>query len=135
MSLALYLLDPDPAPVWAPFAGVRPISELRAGAYLIRERWETFVGAEATEVFAQAHLAGFTEPGVPPVVPRRAARPGGDRLVHVAPGIAPERRRAGAARVPWHHRRLGGAGGDGVGGAPPAGTGDRWRCCALACST
>jgi hypothetical protein len=25
-------------PVWAPFAGVRPISELRAGAYLIRER-------------------------------------------------------------------------------------------------
>ena len=72
MSLALYLLDPDPAPVWAPFAGVRPLSELRAGAHLIRERWETFVGAEASAVFALPHLAGFAEPGMPPVVPRRA---------------------------------------------------------------
>ena len=72
MSLALYLLDPDPAPVWAPFAGVRPLSELRAGAHLIRERWETFVGAEASAVFALPHLAGFAEPGLPPVMPRRA---------------------------------------------------------------
>jgi UDP-N-acetylglucosamine diphosphorylase/glucosamine-1-phosphate N-acetyltransferase len=72
VSLALYLLDPDPAPVWAPFAGVRPLSELRAGAHLIRERWETFVGAEASAVFALPHLAGFAEPGLPPVMPRRA---------------------------------------------------------------
>jgi UDP-N-acetylglucosamine diphosphorylase/glucosamine-1-phosphate N-acetyltransferase len=72
VSLALYLLDPDPAPVWAPFAGVRPLSELRAGAHLIRERWETFVGAEASAVFALSHLAGFAEPGMPPVTPRRA---------------------------------------------------------------
>jgi hypothetical protein len=55
VSLALYLLDPEPAPVWAPFAGIRPLAELRAGAALIRERWETFVGAEARAVFAQAH--------------------------------------------------------------------------------
>jgi UDP-N-acetylglucosamine diphosphorylase/glucosamine-1-phosphate N-acetyltransferase len=72
VSLALYLLDPDPAPVWAPFAGVRPLSELRAGAHLIRERWETFVGAEASAIFALPHLAGFAEPGMPPVMPRRA---------------------------------------------------------------
>lgn len=72
MSLALYLLDPEPAPVWAPFAGIRPLAELRAGAALIRERWETFVGAEANAVFAQAHLAGFAEPGTPPVVTRHA---------------------------------------------------------------
>lgn len=71
MSPGLYLLDPDPAPVWAPFAGVRPLCELRAGAYLIRERWETFIGAEAREIFAAPHLAGFEEPGVPPVVARR----------------------------------------------------------------
>ena len=45
MSQALYLLDPDPAPAWAPFAGVRPLCELRAGAHLVRERWESFVGA------------------------------------------------------------------------------------------
>lgn len=71
MSTALYLLDPDPAPLWAPFAGVRPLCELRAGAYLIRERWETFIGAEAAAVFAAPHLAGFEEPGMPPVGPRR----------------------------------------------------------------
>ena len=70
MTLSLYLLDPDPAPAWAPFAGVRPLSELRAGAHLIRERWETFVGAEATEILTLPHLAGFTEPGMPPVRPR-----------------------------------------------------------------
>jgi UDP-N-acetylglucosamine diphosphorylase/glucosamine-1-phosphate N-acetyltransferase len=72
MSLALYLLDPEPAPVWAPFAGVRPLSELRAGAALIRERWETFVGAEAQQVFALSHLTGFAEPGTPPVLVRHA---------------------------------------------------------------
>jgi UDP-N-acetylglucosamine diphosphorylase/glucosamine-1-phosphate N-acetyltransferase len=72
VSHALYLLDPDPAPSWAPFAGVRPLCELRAGAHLVRERWETFVGAEATAIFTLAHLAGFAEPGVPPVEARRA---------------------------------------------------------------
>lgn len=72
MSHALYLLDPDPAPSWAPFAGVRPLCELRAGAHLVRERWETFVGTEATAIFALPHLAGFPEAGVPPVEARHA---------------------------------------------------------------
>jgi len=72
VSHALYLVDPDPAPAWAPFAGVRPLCELRAGAHLVRERWESFVGAEATAIFALPHLAGFPEPGVPPVEARRA---------------------------------------------------------------
>ena len=74
MSLALYLLDPDPAPGWLPFAGVRPIAELRAGAHLVRERWETFIGAEAAEIFALPHLAGFVEGGVPPVAGRHTVR-------------------------------------------------------------
>jgi UDP-N-acetylglucosamine diphosphorylase/glucosamine-1-phosphate N-acetyltransferase len=69
---ALYLLDPDPAPAWAPFAGVRPLCELRAGAHLVRERWESFVGAEASAIFALPHLAGFPEPGIPAVEARRA---------------------------------------------------------------
>src|SRR5207248_2687715 len=68
---ALYLLDPDPAPAWAPFAGARPLCELRAGAHLIRERWETFIGAESSAIFALPHLAGFAEPGVPRVAARR----------------------------------------------------------------
>ena len=70
MSHALYLLDPDPSPAWAPFAGARPIAELRAGAQLIRERWETFAGTEAAAIFALPHLAGFVEPGVPAVSAR-----------------------------------------------------------------
>jgi len=69
---ALYLLDPDPGPPWAPFAGSRPLAELRAGAHLIRERWEAFVGTEATAVFALPHLVGFSEPGSAPVAARRA---------------------------------------------------------------
>jgi len=72
VSLGLYLLDPDPGPAWVPFAGIRPLCELRAGAHLVRERWETFVGTEATAVFAMPHLAGFPEPGVPLVEARRA---------------------------------------------------------------
>lgn len=69
MNHALYLLDPDPSPAWAPFAGVRPLSELRAGAHLVRERWETYIGVDATAVFALPHLQDFPEPGVPPVRP------------------------------------------------------------------
>jgi len=72
VTRALYLLDPDPGPAWAPFAGARPLSELRAGAHLVRERWERFAGTPAREIFALPHLAGFTEAGVPPVVARHA---------------------------------------------------------------
>ena len=67
MTHALYLLDPDPSPAWAPFSGVRPLCELRAGAHLIRERWERFTGARARGIFALPHLAGFGEARVPPV--------------------------------------------------------------------
>jgi UDP-N-acetylglucosamine diphosphorylase/glucosamine-1-phosphate N-acetyltransferase len=67
---ALYLLDPDPAPAWAPFAGARPLSELRAGAHLVRERWERFAGVTAREIFSLPHLEGFAEPGMPPVAVR-----------------------------------------------------------------
>ena len=69
MTTALYLLDPDPGPAWAPFAGVRPLCELRAGALLVRERWEAFIGTVTTGIMAQPHLAEFPEAGVPPVGP------------------------------------------------------------------
>ena len=70
MTHALYLLDPDPGPLWAPFAGSRPLCELRAGAHLIRERWEQFTGVETKEIFALPHLARFVEPGFPTVTAR-----------------------------------------------------------------
>ncbi len=66
-SPALYLLDPEPSPAWAPFSGVRPIAELRAGAALVRERWETALGLRTREILSLPHLAGFEEPDVPPV--------------------------------------------------------------------
>lgn len=41
--------------------------ELRAGAWLIRERWEAVAATEATELFVAPHLYRFVEDGVPPV--------------------------------------------------------------------
>lgn len=65
----LYLLEPeDPGLAWAPFTGVRPIAELRAGAWRIRERWEAVIGTEAVGIIGP-HVEGFVEDGVPPVVP------------------------------------------------------------------
>jgi UDP-N-acetylglucosamine diphosphorylase/glucosamine-1-phosphate N-acetyltransferase len=63
---ALYLLEPDAAePAWAPFAGVRPVAELRAGLWRIRERWEAALRQNATAILG-AHVAGFTELDEPP---------------------------------------------------------------------
>ena len=63
----LYLLDPDPSPAWKPFHDSRPLTELRAGAWLIRERWEAIADGETTELFVPPHLFRFVEDGVPPV--------------------------------------------------------------------
>lgn len=68
--MTLYLLDPDLAPDWFPFQDSRPVSELRAGAWLIRERWEAIAQAETASIFAPPHLTGFVEMGVPPVTGR-----------------------------------------------------------------
>jgi hypothetical protein len=64
---ALYLLEPEsPGAAWAPFAGVRPIAELRAGIWRIRERWEAAAGNDATAILG-VHAEGFTEGDEPPV--------------------------------------------------------------------
>lgn len=66
---ALYLLEPDAAePAWAPFAGVRPVAELRAGLWRIRERWEAALQQDTTAILG-AHVAGFTELDEPPTRP------------------------------------------------------------------
>ncbi|MBA3317051.1 MAG: hypothetical protein H0T50_03045 [Gemmatimonadales bacterium] len=58
---SLYLLEPDPVgPSWAPFAGVRPVAELRAGLWRIRERWEGALQRDATAILG-GHVAGFNE--------------------------------------------------------------------------
>ena len=66
--IPLYLLEPkDQTGAWAPFSGVRPVAELRAGAWLIRERWESSLGRAATAVISD-ELAGFMDVGTVRVV-------------------------------------------------------------------
>jgi UDP-N-acetylglucosamine diphosphorylase/glucosamine-1-phosphate N-acetyltransferase len=66
----LYLLEPDPSITWYPFGDCRPVAELRAGVWLIRERWEAIANGEATAIFGPPHLRQFSEDGVPPVCER-----------------------------------------------------------------
>jgi UDP-N-acetylglucosamine diphosphorylase/glucosamine-1-phosphate N-acetyltransferase len=67
---AVFLLEPDTSSAWFPFADSRPVCELRAGAWLIRERWEGVADGETQAVFGGKHLQTFCEDGVPPVSAR-----------------------------------------------------------------
>ena len=105
----LYLFDPPaPGPEWAPFSGARPICELRAGIWRIRERWEGLLQAETAGILAD-HVAGwceFDEPDVtatgvvrgPAVIGASWFAPSG-----VSPDLRPGTRRLihGGASVGW----------------------------------
>lgn len=68
----LYLIEPAQYQAsWTPFAGVRPLSELRAGAWLIRERWAGSLGLEDDARIISDLLTGFTCIESPPVIPRQ----------------------------------------------------------------
>ena len=59
--MSLVLLEPaDPGPEWQPFRRVRPVAELRAGIWKIRERWEAALDRETTAILGP-HVAGFHE--------------------------------------------------------------------------
>ena len=62
----LYLYDDAVGRRFEPFALVRPVSELRTGAALLRERWETAVGGPAAGRLAAPHLREFSEGEAPP---------------------------------------------------------------------
>jgi hypothetical protein len=62
----LVLYDDEAARGFEPFALTRPVSELRAGTEIVRRRWETALGAEATGFIGAAHLADFDELDAPP---------------------------------------------------------------------
>ncbi|MBA3521781.1 MAG: hypothetical protein H0T90_04670 [Gemmatimonadales bacterium] len=65
----LFLLEPDsPGAAWAPFGGVRPVAELRAGIWRIRERWEAALHADTTAILGR-HAEGFSEGDEPPTRP------------------------------------------------------------------
>ncbi len=69
---SVVLLEPELGPAWFPFSDCRPVCELRAGAWLIRERWEAVAKAETARIFGPAHLESFVEDGVAPVSQRQS---------------------------------------------------------------
>ncbi len=114
---SLFLLEPATRGLpWAPFEGVRPVSELRAGVPRIRERWEAALGQRTTAILS-TQLAGFTELDEPPV---RPVGPLPGPAVIAASWFAP----AGAVTVPAGARRLT-AGGTTVAWVVPAGA--EWK--------
>lgn len=66
MMPGFVLYDDSIARASEPFALTRPFGEMRAGAYLIRERWERLLGSRATAFVGAPHLATFDELGAPP---------------------------------------------------------------------
>jgi len=96
----LYLVDPAVDAKWAPFQTGRPVAELRAGAWLIRERWEAIADTSTEAVFAPAHLHAFVEEGAP-VVQEPSPVPGPaiiGRSDFAPAGVTPEWP-SGAARL------------------------------------
>lgn len=66
--MTLVLLEPiAPGREWQPFSGVRPVAELRAGAWRIRERWQAALDRDTVSIVG-AHVEGFHELDEPPVV-------------------------------------------------------------------
>jgi UDP-N-acetylglucosamine diphosphorylase / glucose-1-phosphate thymidylyltransferase / UDP-N-acetylgalactosamine diphosphorylase / glucosamine-1-phosphate N-acetyltransferase / galactosamine-1-phosphate N-acetyltransferase len=62
---ALYLYDDERARAFEPFALTRPVSALRLGALLARDRWARVNGAPAVGGIVAAHLEDFDEDGAP----------------------------------------------------------------------
>ena len=58
----LFFYDDAVARTFAPFALTRPACELRAGALLLRERWERALGMRAAGFVSSPHLEDFDEP-------------------------------------------------------------------------
>ena len=61
----LVLYDDARARTFEPFALTRPLGEVRAGAELIRHRWEVALGRPCSGHLCAAHLADYSEPRAP----------------------------------------------------------------------
>lgn len=87
----LVLYDDAHARSFEPFSLSRPGGELRAGAELVRRRWETALGAPATGCITSPHLADFEEGDAPPVVTEGTV-PAGSWIVNTrfAPVLTPQ---------------------------------------------
>ncbi|MGQ0701629.1 MAG: putative sugar nucleotidyl transferase [Gemmatimonadales bacterium] len=67
----LICLEPtDPGPAWHPFTGARPLAELRAGAWRIRDRWAGVLGLDDSAVAVMGgHCPDFTDADSAPLIP------------------------------------------------------------------
>jgi UDP-N-acetylglucosamine diphosphorylase / glucose-1-phosphate thymidylyltransferase / UDP-N-acetylgalactosamine diphosphorylase / glucosamine-1-phosphate N-acetyltransferase / galactosamine-1-phosphate N-acetyltransferase len=83
---ALLLYDDARARAFEPFALTRPVSAMRMGALLVRERWASVHGAPAAGAVVAPHVEEFEEDGAPP-----AARelPAGVIVANTRCAIAP----------------------------------------------
>lgn len=79
--MRLYLFDDARADDWAPFALSRPVSELRFGALLLRQRIERWAGRRADGLLTRPWLSAFEEAGAPPVVEHGELAADQDRLL------------------------------------------------------
>ena len=61
--MTLVFVDDQVAADFQPFALTRPCCELRAGALLVRQRWERATGLSTTAFVGGPHLTNFDEPG------------------------------------------------------------------------
>jgi UDP-N-acetylglucosamine diphosphorylase / glucose-1-phosphate thymidylyltransferase / UDP-N-acetylgalactosamine diphosphorylase / glucosamine-1-phosphate N-acetyltransferase / galactosamine-1-phosphate N-acetyltransferase len=64
----IILYDDARARAWQPLTLLRPAGELRLGAWTFRERAERLLNGRCAGHLANAELAGFEEPGAPPVL-------------------------------------------------------------------
>jgi UDP-N-acetylglucosamine diphosphorylase / glucose-1-phosphate thymidylyltransferase / UDP-N-acetylgalactosamine diphosphorylase / glucosamine-1-phosphate N-acetyltransferase / galactosamine-1-phosphate N-acetyltransferase len=79
---ALYFYDDARARQFEPFALTRPGSELRAGASLIRKRWERATSLPSAGFISSPHLAQFEEGKAPPAVEPKSEIPAGSIIVN-----------------------------------------------------
>lgn len=78
----LYLYDDAKARQFEPFVLTRPVSELRAGAEIIRLRWEQAANTKAYGFIGAKHLADFEEFDAPHAVTADQTVPAGSVIVN-----------------------------------------------------
>ncbi|MSR36050.1 MAG: hypothetical protein EXR95_05310 [Gemmatimonadetes bacterium] len=95
--MKLVLFHDDVALLWTPFIETRPLGELLYGVRTLRERAARALGAEAIGYLGAPHLAGFDEPGSPPVLSAPPAD--GDRVLLCARAVLEPSAAAALERV------------------------------------
>lgn len=88
--MKLFIFDDVRAGGWAPFALTRPISELRYGSWLLRERLERAAGTTASGLLpGRSWLDDFSEEGTPPVM-APAELPTGESRILLSSRFVPD---------------------------------------------